>query len=102
MQTGHHKASTKRSIVELARQWPLYFSRIFPVSVCLILCVILSIITHHRLSVNNEVILKVLLVIILLQCGYQHREVEYLAIAHSGLHLLHKEENQFQIMQTLT
>lgn len=33
MQTGHHKASTKRSIVELARQWPLYFARIFPVSV---------------------------------------------------------------------
>ncbi|XP_060860512.1 unconventional myosin-XV isoform X5 [Metopolophium dirhodum] len=67
MQTGHHKASTKRSIVELARQWPLYFSRIFPVS-----------------------------------CGYQHRDVEYLSIAHGGLHLLRKEENQFQIMQTLT
>jgi len=41
-------------------------------------------------------------VIMLLQCGYQHREVEYLAIAHAGLHLLRKEENQFQIMQTLT
>jgi len=36
------------------------------------------------------------------QCGYQHRDVEYLAIAHAGLHLLRKEENQFQIMQTLT
>lgn len=37
-----------------------------------------------------------------MQCGYQHRDVEYLAIAHAGLHLLRKEENQYQIMQTLT
>lgn len=37
-----------------------------------------------------------------LQCGYQHRDVEYLAITHAGLHLLRKEDNQFQIMQTLT
>lgn len=36
------------------------------------------------------------------QCGYQHREVEYLAIGHSSLHLLRKEGNQYQIMQTLT
>lgn len=36
------------------------------------------------------------------QCGYQHREVEYLAITHTGLHLLRKEENRYQIMQTLT
>ncbi|XP_050539166.1 unconventional myosin-XV isoform X10 [Daktulosphaira vitifoliae] len=67
MQTGHHKTSTKRSIVELARSWPLYFARIFTVS-----------------------------------CGYQHREVECLAITHAGLHLLRKDENQYQILQTLT
>lgn len=42
MQTGHHKASTKRSIVELARQWPLYFARIFPVSVSISRVLILS------------------------------------------------------------
>lgn len=28
--------------------------------------------------------------------------MEYLAITHAGLYLLRKEENQFQIMQTLT
>lgn len=36
------------------------------------------------------------------QCGYQHRDVEYLAITHAGLYLLRKEENQYQITQTLT
>lgn len=32
-QTGQHKANTKRAVVEMARHWQTYFSRIFPLSV---------------------------------------------------------------------
>jgi hypothetical protein len=33
-QSDKHKASTKRAVVDLARHWMTYFSRIFPVTVC--------------------------------------------------------------------
>lgn len=29
---GPHRANIKRSVIELARTWPLYFARLFPVS----------------------------------------------------------------------
>uniref|UniRef100_A0A0K8SUT5 Unconventional myosin-XV n=1 Tax=Lygus hesperus TaxID=30085 RepID=A0A0K8SUT5_LYGHE len=31
-QTGQHKANTKRAVVDMARHWQTYFSRIFPLS----------------------------------------------------------------------
>ncbi|XP_014248612.2 unconventional myosin-XV isoform X2 [Cimex lectularius] len=31
-QTGQHKANTKRAVVDMARRWQIYFSRIFPLS----------------------------------------------------------------------
>lgn len=30
---GHHKVTLKRNVVETAKQWPLYFARLYPVSV---------------------------------------------------------------------
>jgi myosin-15 len=30
---GHHKITLKRNVVETAKQWPLYFARLYPVSV---------------------------------------------------------------------
>jgi hypothetical protein len=32
-----NKFSAKKSIIDQARQWPTYFSRFFPISVCLFL-----------------------------------------------------------------
>lgn len=29
---NNHRANVKRNVIELARTWPLYFSRLFPVS----------------------------------------------------------------------
>ena len=31
--SGHHKITLKRNVVEFAKQWPLYFARLYPVSV---------------------------------------------------------------------
>lgn len=30
---GHHKIALKRNVVETARTWPLYFARLYPVTV---------------------------------------------------------------------
>jgi len=30
--SGHHKITLKRNVVEFAKQWPLYFARLYPVS----------------------------------------------------------------------
>lgn len=30
---GHHKITLKRNVVEMAKEWPLYFARLYPVSV---------------------------------------------------------------------
>ena len=30
---GHHKVTLKRNVVEMAKEWPLYFARLYPVSV---------------------------------------------------------------------
>lgn len=36
LQSTQHKITIKKNIVDMARQWPLYFARIFPVSVSLL------------------------------------------------------------------
>ncbi|XP_023316209.1 unconventional myosin-XV isoform X2 [Trichogramma pretiosum] len=33
LQSPHHKITIKKNVVDMAKQWPLYFARIFPVSV---------------------------------------------------------------------
>lgn len=33
LQSTHHKITIKKNVVDIAKQWPLYFARIFPVSV---------------------------------------------------------------------
>ena len=33
LQSTQHKITIKKNVVDMAKQWPLYFARIFPVSV---------------------------------------------------------------------
>ena len=33
MLDNHHKAQVKKLIIDKAREWPLYFARLFPVNV---------------------------------------------------------------------
>ena len=36
LQSAHQKVTIKKNIVDMAKDWPIYFSRIFPVSVSVI------------------------------------------------------------------
>lgn len=33
LQSAHHKNTIKKNVVDMAKQWNVYFARIFPVSV---------------------------------------------------------------------
>ncbi|XP_057659116.1 myosin-VIIa [Diorhabda carinulata] len=62
---NNHKANVKRTVIELARTWPLYFSRLFPVS-----------------------------------GAAQLSDIQFVAISHWGIHLVKKEQNTLQVLNS--
>lgn len=80
-----HRANIKRNVVELARTWPLYFARLFPVSgaaqvskFIVLFCFVY--LQHYHL--------------------FQLSEVQLLAVSHWGIHLVKREANNLHVIKS--
>ena len=75
-----HKISTKKSIIEVAKEFPTYFARLYPVS---------SRATSSPSPGQNK----------------EESEMQYLAISHSGIRLVQREKSlptdYLQVIQSI-
>lgn len=81
-----HRAHIKRNIIELARTWPLYFARLFPVSGA---AQVSEVETMGRYRVKNVICLQL-------------SDVQLLAVSHWGVHLVKREANSFQVIGSVS
>jgi myosin-15 len=78
-----HRANIKRNVIELARTWPLYFARLFPVSGA---AQVDSTISWCLIRTNTR--------------SFQLSEVQLVAVSHWGMHLVKRDQNHFQVIKS--
>jgi len=56
LHSSHQKVTIKKNIVDMAKEWPLYFSRIFPVSVSYMTCYSCTGLEDNLLSLHSNLL----------------------------------------------
>ncbi|RZB41182.1 unconventional myosin-XV [Asbolus verrucosus] len=79
-----HRANIKRNVIELARTWPLYFARLFPVS--------------GAAQVEN--CSSSLRLIPIFDFFPQLSEVQLVAVSHWGVHLVKRDQSHLQVLKS--
>lgn len=86
-QPNNFKMALKKQIIEIAKEWPLYFCRLFPVAVIFFIFLIHDIIISMFRSTNC-------LVLNISKGCKQHASIQMLGISHSGVRLIKRERDQ--------
>lgn len=79
-----HRANIKRNAIELARTWPLYFARLFPVSGA---AQVSSLPCFSSGSTGFD---------------WQLSDVELVAVSHWGVHLVQREQSHLQVLKSFS
>ena len=82
-QPNNFKMALKKQIIEIAKEWPLYFCRLFPVAV------IFSF--YNSVLCFNQLIF---LILTISKGCKQHASIQMLGISHSGVRLIKRERDQ--------